>query len=318
MSPRWSVCTTSSAACAIPASASSMSAIFSKNCWRFPTISSFCATAGAFRRIFAPASDQSQSRRRRHAGRNAGLREPSAAQRSQRCDQRRPRDSPRSRSARCASAVCKRPDRPRDRDLEIQPGADRRRRRARRRRRRGIVRGSVRPREAEVGTGHAAERRCRAGKHRRRGARPALPTPRPTASNTASCSGKASPKMSSACARSRLGATASCSSAERFGELAAERCRQLGVVAASMQQPVGALSGGNQQKVVFAKWIEAAPSLLVLDDPTRGIDIGAKREMHRIMRRLAQSGQGRSVLLERSGRDRRRCPTASSSSSTAC
>ena len=58
-----------------------------------------------------------------------------------------------------------------------------------------------------------------------------------------------------------------------------------------MQQPVGALSGGNQQKVVFAKWIEAAPSLLVLDDPTRGIDIGAKREMHRIMRRLAQSGR---------------------------
>jgi ABC-type sugar transport system ATPase subunit len=51
------------------------------------------------------------------------------------------------------------------------------------------------------------------------------------------------------------------------------------------------LSGGNQQKIVFAKWMEAAPSLLVLDDPTRGIDIGAKREMHRLMRRLAQSGR---------------------------
>ena len=73
--------------------------------------------------------------------------------------------------------------------------------------------------------------------------------------------------------------------------IAAERCRQLGVVAGSMQQPVGLLSGGNQQKVVFAKWIEAAPSLLVLDDPTRGIDIGAKREMHRIMRCLARSGR---------------------------
>jgi ABC-type sugar transport system ATPase subunit len=79
--------------------------------------------------------------------------------------------------------------------------------------------------------------------------------------------------------------------AERLKTAAIERCRQLGVVAGSMQQPVGALSGGNQQKVVFAKWIEAAPSLLVLDDPTRGIDIGAKREMHRIMRRLAQSGR---------------------------
>jgi ABC-type sugar transport system ATPase subunit len=79
--------------------------------------------------------------------------------------------------------------------------------------------------------------------------------------------------------------------AERLKKAAGERCRQLGVVAGSMEQPVGALSGGNQQKIVFAKWIEAAPSLLVLDDPTRGIDIGAKREMHRLMRRLARSGR---------------------------
>ena len=79
--------------------------------------------------------------------------------------------------------------------------------------------------------------------------------------------------------------------AERLRQVALDRCRQLGVVAGSMHMPVGSLSGGNQQKVVFAKWIEAGPSLLVLDDPTRGIDIGAKREMHRIMRRLAQSGR---------------------------
>jgi len=79
--------------------------------------------------------------------------------------------------------------------------------------------------------------------------------------------------------------------AERLRRAALERCRQLGVIAGSMNLPVGALSGGNQQKVVFAKWIEAAPSLLMLDDPTRGIDIGAKREMHGIMRRLAQSGR---------------------------
>jgi ABC-type sugar transport system ATPase subunit len=72
---------------------------------------------------------------------------------------------------------------------------------------------------------------------------------------------------------------------------AAERCRQLGVVGGSVQQLVGNLSGGNQQKVVFAKWIEASPSLLVLDDPTRGVDVSAKREMHRIMRRLAESGR---------------------------
>ena len=70
-----------------------------------------------------------------------------------------------------------------------------------------------------------------------------------------------------------------------------EMIRLLAIRTAGTEVAVGALSGGNQQKVVFAKWIEAAPSLLVLDDPTRGIDIGAKREMHRIMRRLAQSGR---------------------------
>jgi ABC-type sugar transport system ATPase subunit len=74
-------------------------------------------------------------------------------------------------------------------------------------------------------------------------------------------------------------------------EAAAARCRQLGVVCGSVLQPVGNLSGGNQQKVVFAKWMEASPSLLVLDDPTRGIDVSAKQEVHRIMRQLAQSGR---------------------------
>jgi ribose transport system ATP-binding protein len=78
---------------------------------------------------------------------------------------------------------------------------------------------------------------------------------------------------------------------ERLTNAAIERCRQLGVVGESVLQPVGTLSGGNQQKIVFAKWIEASPSLLVLDDPTRGIDVSAKREMHRIMRHLAQSGR---------------------------
>jgi ABC-type sugar transport system ATPase subunit len=77
----------------------------------------------------------------------------------------------------------------------------------------------------------------------------------------------------------------------RLTDAASDRCRQLGVVCSSVLQPVGNLSGGNQQKVVFAKWMEASPSLLVLDDPTRGIDVSARREMHRIMRRLAQSGR---------------------------
>jgi ribose transport system ATP-binding protein len=57
----------------------------------------------------------------------------------------------------------------------------------------------------------------------------------------------------------------------------------------------GDLSGGNQQKVVFAKWLDADPSVLVLDDPTRGVDIGARGELHGIVRRLA--AEGKAVLI---------------------
>jgi ABC-type sugar transport system ATPase subunit len=57
----------------------------------------------------------------------------------------------------------------------------------------------------------------------------------------------------------------------------------------------GELSGGNQQKAVFAKWLDASPGVVVLDDPTRGVDIGARAEMHEIIRDLA--GDGRIVLV---------------------
>jgi ribose transport system ATP-binding protein len=80
-----------------------------------------------------------------------------------------------------------------------------------------------------------------------------------------------------------------------LSDITRSRCREVGVKAASVRQPVGALSGGNQQKVVFAKWLEADPSLVLLDDPTRGVDIGAKAEMHAIIRRLAD--EGRVVLM---------------------
>ncbi len=55
--------------------------------------------------------------------------------------------------------------------------------------------------------------------------------------------------------------------------------------------PVARLSGGNQQKVVFAKWLDADPEVIVLDDPTRGVDVGARGEMHRIVRGLADDGK---------------------------
>ena len=56
-----------------------------------------------------------------------------------------------------------------------------------------------------------------------------------------------------------------------------------------------ALSGGNQQKVVLGKWLAKEPKLLLLDEPLRGIDVGAKSEIHRILRRLADDGL--SILL---------------------
>ncbi|WP_149180195.1 ATP-binding cassette domain-containing protein [Streptomyces sp. TRM49041] len=59
---------------------------------------------------------------------------------------------------------------------------------------------------------------------------------------------------------------------------------------AGFDQPVGALSGGNQQKIVLAKWLAVQPRLLILDEPTQGIDIGAKAEVHRIINSLAEKG----------------------------
>jgi ribose transport system ATP-binding protein len=59
--------------------------------------------------------------------------------------------------------------------------------------------------------------------------------------------------------------------------------------------PINQLSGGNQQKVVVGKWLEVAPSVVLLDDPTRGVDVGAKREIFLIIRRLA--AEGRIVLF---------------------
>ena len=59
-----------------------------------------------------------------------------------------------------------------------------------------------------------------------------------------------------------------------------------------VDQLVGALSGGNQQKVVLGKWLATKPTVLILDEPTRGIDIGAKVEVHRIVSELAASGLG--------------------------
>jgi ribose transport system ATP-binding protein len=60
-------------------------------------------------------------------------------------------------------------------------------------------------------------------------------------------------------------------------------------------QPVGTLSGGNQQKVVLAKWLLSEPRVFILDEPTRGIDVGSKQEVYQLIRTLADKGAG--VLL---------------------
>ena len=73
-------------------------------------------------------------------------------------------------------------------------------------------------------------------------------------------------------------------------ELCASYIRQLAIKTAGMEQVIEALSGGNQQKVVIGKWLATRPAVLILDEPTRGIDVGAKAEVHRIISELADSG----------------------------
>ncbi|OSR64423.1 Xylose import ATP-binding protein XylG [Pseudomonas syringae pv. actinidiae] len=66
--------------------------------------------------------------------------------------------------------------------------------------------------------------------------------------------------------------------------------KRLGVKANSPTQVVGTLSGGNQQKVVFARWLQMRPKLFILDEPTRGLDVGAKGEIMKLIIELAESG----------------------------
>ncbi len=67
---------------------------------------------------------------------------------------------------------------------------------------------------------------------------------------------------------------------------------QLRIRAYSSEQIVNKLSGGNQQKVVVSKWLVSKPRLLIMDEPTRGVDVGAKAEIHRLISELAQQGLG--------------------------
>lgn len=72
---------------------------------------------------------------------------------------------------------------------------------------------------------------------------------------------------------------------------AEEYKKKINVKANSINQPVGSLSGGNQQKVVLAKWMLTQPDVLILDEPTRGIDVGAKYEIYCVINELAKAGK---------------------------
>jgi rhamnose transport system ATP-binding protein len=91
---------------------------------------------------------------------------------------------------------------------------------------------------------------------------------------------------------------ASLASVSRFGliqphaerDLTSRYASQLQVKAASIDDEAGTLSGGNQQKVALARWLATKPTVLILDEPTQGIDVGAKAEIHGIMQDLASRG----------------------------
>jgi ABC-type sugar transport system ATPase subunit len=83
--------------------------------------------------------------------------------------------------------------------------------------------------------------------------------------------------------------------AEREFARAAGAITRLEIKARGPQQTVGQLSGGNQQKIVLGKWLETEPRILIMDEPTRGIDVGAKAEIHALMGRLA--AQGMAILM---------------------
>jgi rhamnose transport system ATP-binding protein len=78
----------------------------------------------------------------------------------------------------------------------------------------------------------------------------------------------------------------------REAALAREWIGRLAIKAQGPEQAVRSLSGGNQQKVVIAKWLARAPGVLILDEPTKGIDVGAKAAVHRVTSEFAQAGGG--------------------------
>src|SRR5262249_5547337 len=79
---------------------------------------------------------------------------------------------------------------------------------------------------------------------------------------------------------------------DRENEVARKQVAALNVRTPSIETPAMSLSGGNQQKVVLARWLSLEPKLILFDEPTRGIDVGARAEIYQLMRDLADRGVG--------------------------
>lgn len=82
----------------------------------------------------------------------------------------------------------------------------------------------------------------------------------------------------------------------KVGEMVDRYREELGIRYQDAEQPVATLSGGNQQKVVLAKWLERGGSVFLFDEPTRGIDVSAREVVYRVMRDLAKAGRGLIVV----------------------
>ena len=79
--------------------------------------------------------------------------------------------------------------------------------------------------------------------------------------------------------------------------------KQLNVKTSTIETVIGTLSGGNQQKVILGKWLNAGPKVFILDEPTRGIDIGAKVEIYKLLNNLVERGVTVIMISSRAARD---------------
>src|SRR5205823_11854804 len=78
----------------------------------------------------------------------------------------------------------------------------------------------------------------------------------------------------------------------REWQMAADTVQRLSVKTSGLAAPITSLSGGNQQKCIIGRWLQTKPRILLLDDPTRGVDVGAKAELYRLIDGLVKRGIG--------------------------